>query len=212
MISFDVKDNYTVNDLLAIMTILRGPDGCPWDKEQNHSTIRMNMLEEAYEAAEAIDLNNDTMLCEELGDVLLQVVFHSQMAKERGAFDFNGVCDGICKKLIERHPHIFGDVKADTSEQVLTNWAQIKKQEKGQRSTADVMNGVAKSLPALMRGQKVAKAAVKAGIEQRPEVGDNAADKVCALLWDAVKLSYASGLDAEEEFTKFINAYIEKQK
>ena len=169
MVRFEEKSNYTIGDLLEIMRILRSPEGCPWDREQTHATIKKNMIEEAYEAADAIEQNDSAELCEELGDVLLQIVFHAQMANEIGEFDFNQVCDGICKKLILRHPHVFSSVKADTSEKVLDNWAEIKKAEKGQADTADVMNAVARSLPALMRGQKIVKAAVKGGILETAE-------------------------------------------
>ena len=111
MVNFVYKRRYGYEDLLSIMHILRSDGGCPWDREQDHHTIRQNMLEEAYEAAEAIDCGDAGMLCEELGDVLLQVVFHAQMEKEAGGFTMDDVADGICKKLIVRHPHIFGDTK-----------------------------------------------------------------------------------------------------
>ena len=129
-VDFEFKDAYTVSDLLRIMEILRAPGGCPWDREQDHLSIRSNFIEETYEVVEAIDNGDSDALREELGDVLLQVVFHTQMEKEKGVFDFDGVADGICKKLIERHPHVFGNVKVDGAEEVLTNWDKIKRASK----------------------------------------------------------------------------------
>jgi len=212
LVRFEEKSDYTIDDLIEIMRILRSPEGCPWDREQTHATIKKNMIEEAYEAVEAIEQNDSAELCEELGDVLLQIVFHAQMAKESGEFDFDKVCDGICKKLILRHPHVFGEVKADTADKVLDNWAEIKKAEKGQADTADVMNAVARSLPALMRGQKIAKAAVKGGILEPAETKPEAKDKISALIWEAVRLAVAEKLDAEEVFTDFLNDYISRER
>ena len=156
------KSKYNIGDLLEIMKHLRSDDGCPWDREQNHKSIRGNMLEESYEVCDAIDNDDDTALCEELGDVLLQVVFHSQMASEEDSFDFDDVADGICKKLIIRHPHVFGDVAVSGSEEVLSNWETIKNREKGQASVIDTLKSVPKAFPALMRAQKLCKRAAKA--------------------------------------------------
>lgn len=130
MREFINKQKYNFNDLCEIMSILRGENGCPWDKIQTHKSIRKNLIEETYEVVEAIDNNDYTLLCEELGDLMLQVVFHARMASEEEHFDINDVCDGICKKLIVRHPHIFADVKADTPDVVLKNWEEIKKSTK----------------------------------------------------------------------------------
>ena len=165
MVNFKDKTKYDFEDMLEIMRILRGENGCPWDREQTHESIRKNFIEEVYEACEAIDLKNDAMLCEELGDVLQQVVFHSQIAAEEGRFDIGDVCDGVCKKLVLRHPHIFGDVVAETSEQVLKNWDDIKMVEKNQRTYGDTINQVAKSLPALVYAEKVKKKKKKAGFD-----------------------------------------------
>lgn len=162
---FEFKENYNVDDLVKIMEILRGEDGCPWDKEQTHDTIRNNFLEEVYEVCDAIDRQNLTDMKEELGDVLLQIVFHTQIEKEQGGFDLSEVADGVCKKLILRHPHIFGDVKADTSEKVLDNWDKIKMEEKGQQSYTDTLKSVPKAFPALMRAAKVQKRASKANFD-----------------------------------------------
>ncbi|MCL1880787.1 MAG: nucleoside triphosphate pyrophosphohydrolase [Oscillospiraceae bacterium] len=154
---------YSLEDLLAIMKRLR--KDCPWDKEQTHSSIRVNVIEEAYEVAEAIDNTSPTHLCEELGDLLLQVVFHAQIASETMAFDFNDVCHGICEKLILRHPHIFSDTRADTTTEVLQNWETIKAESKGEQTATARINSVPKTLPALMRGQKVGKRAGDSGFD-----------------------------------------------
>jgi len=167
MVEYTQKDYYNIHDLQEIVKLLRSPDGCPWDKEQNHTSIRNDFLEEAYEAVEAIDLLDMAMMREELGDVLLQVVFHCTLAEEEKAFDFDAVCDEICKKLIIRHPHVFGNVIAEDTETVLNNWDNIKKETKHQETYADTLNAVAKSLPALSRAQKVGKRAKKAGMDFR---------------------------------------------
>lgn len=162
-VDFLTKASYTAQDLVHIMEILRGENGCPWDMEQDHHTIRNNLIEETYEAIEAIDTEDSVLLKEELGDVLLQVVFHSRMEQEQGRFGFDEVCDGICRKLIHRHPHIFGNVIANSSEEVLNNWDAIKKQEKQQETAASTLSAVSPALPALMRSCKVSKRAAKAG-------------------------------------------------
>ena len=129
------KKNYKFDDLCLIMEILRGEGGCPWDTEQTHESIRKNLIEETYEVIEAIDTKNTALLREELGDVMLQVVFHTQMEKEIGSFDIDDVANDVCVKLIHRHPHIFGDVKVDTAAEVLSNWEEIKNIE----GTADTV-------------------------------------------------------------------------
>ena len=157
------KENYKFEDLCAIMEILRSENGCPWDKEQDHKSIRNNLLEETYEAVEGIDKADSEILKEELGDVLLQVVFHARIAQEEKEFDIDDVADGVCKKLILRHPHIFGDVTADTSEQVLENWDEIKKTEKHQKSATDTLRSVSVAMPSLMRAGKLQSKAAKVG-------------------------------------------------
>lgn len=133
---FQAKEKYSVSDLISIMALLRGEGGCPWDREQDHLTIRKNLIEEAYEVVEAIDAGDPEMLREELGDLLLQVVFHSRISEEEGDFSIEEVADGICRKLIHRHPHIFSDVVVKDSGEVLENWDAIKKQEKGQKTAS----------------------------------------------------------------------------
>lgn len=223
------KEQYEIEDLLKIMQILRGENGCPWDREQTHASIRQNLLEEAYEAADAIDTRDTAALCEELGDVLLQVVFHCEMERERGSFDFSAVADGVCKKLILRHPHIFGDVKADTADEVLKNWDRIKKEEKGQASFTDTMKSVPRAFPALMRAQKVQKRASRAGFdwadpagaldkvdEERAELAEAAAgsdpartaEEAGDLLFAAVNAVRLSGVDAEEALAAATDKFI----
>lgn len=165
MVDFQQKNNYSIDDLITIVKLLRSDDGCPWDREQTHRSIRNDFLEETCEAIEAIDLGDSELLREELGDVLLQVVFHCRIEEENSSFSFDDVCDEICKKLIIRHPHVFGSVNADNTEQVLKNWDAIKMKTKGQETYTDTLKSVASTLPALMRAQKVGKRAMRAGMD-----------------------------------------------
>ena len=160
------KNEHKIGDLVDIMRILRSEGGCPWDREQTHETIRKNLIEETYEVVEAIDNEDMPLMREELGDLLLQVVFHAQIAKENGYFDFDDVCNDVCKKLIIRHPHIFADVEADTSEKVLENWDKIKMKEKQQKTPVETMDSVSRALPSLMRAEKLAGKAAKAGLDK----------------------------------------------
>ena len=228
---FEFKDKYSVDDLLKIMTVLRAPGGCPWDAEQNHKSIRSNFIEEVYEAIEAIDTDDSALLCEELGDVLLQVVFHTQMEKEAGRFDFDDVADGICKKLIVRHPHVFGDVKVNNSDDVLVNWDEIKKQTKSQKTQTDAIKSVSPALPALMRSAKVQKKAAKVGfdwdnvqgaIEKLEEEiaelkkavasGDvqNQAEELGDVLFSAVNVSRFLDVEPEEALTRSTEKFISR--
>lgn len=149
--------------LIAVIAKLRAPDGCQWDKEQTHQTLRPNMIEEAYEAVDAIDDNDMTHLKEELGDVLLQVILHSQIAQEEGAFTIEDVAKGIKDKLIHRHPHVFGNTKVNSTKDILENWEKLKQEEKKHRKSA--MDGISKAQSALMSAQKISKNAVKTGFE-----------------------------------------------
>ncbi len=164
------QEKYNFDDLLKIMKTLRGENGCPWDKEQDHKSIKYNLIEEAYETLEGIESGNRDILVEELGDLLLQVVFHAQIGQDNDEFSIDDVTDGICRKLILRHPHIFSDAEADTSDEVLDNWFKIKKEEKGFETYTDVLNGVSNYFPALIRSQKVQKSAAKVGFDwDKPE-------------------------------------------
>ena len=164
MVDFQCKTRYTWEDLVEIVRLLRGPGGCPWDAEQTHSSIRRNFLEETYEALDAIDRDDPQDLCEELGDVLMQVAMHAQMEAERGRFTMEDVVDGVAQKLVYRHPHVFGGgMTADNSQEVLVNWEILKRREKGQRSTADAIEAVPHTLPALWRAEKIQSKTAKAG-------------------------------------------------
>ena len=153
------KEHYNVDDLVDVVSVLRSEEGCPWDREQDHKSIRKDLIEETYEVIEAIDTEDPVLLREELGDVLLQVVFHAQIEDESGRFDMNDVANDICVKLIHRHPHVFGSVEADTSEKVLVNWERIKSEEKERKTVTDKLRAIPPMLPALMRAEKVGKKA-----------------------------------------------------
>ena len=231
MVEFEQKPQYTIADLQEIVRLLRSPEGCPWDKEQTHTSIRNDFLEEAYEAVEAIDLLDMPLMREELGDVLLQVVFHCSLAEEEQQFDFAAVCDEICKKLIVRHPHVFGDVHAADTDTVLKNWDAIKKETKGQETYADTLRSVAKSLPALTRAQKIGKRAARAGMDfedaaaafdcvraERAELqaaiteGDKAMmeEELGDLLFSCVNTARHLGIDAEEALTRATEKFTER--
>lgn len=159
------RSRYDFQDLLHIMDRLRAPDGCPWDKEQTHESLRPYLLEEAYEAVGAMTDGDMDHVADELGDVLLQVVFHAKIGSQHGAFDIGDVTTAICRKMISRHAHIFGDVKCETAEDVLVSWDNLKRKERGLTSQAAVMADVPKHLPALMRAQKVQQKAKQVGFD-----------------------------------------------
>ncbi|MDE6133911.1 MAG: MazG family protein, partial [Oscillospiraceae bacterium] len=144
---FKFKERYDIGDMLEIMRILRSENGCPWDREQTHKSIRKDFLEEVYEVVEAIDLEDTALLREELGDVLLQVVFHSRIEEEKNSFDFGDVVNEVCQKLVTRHPHVFGNVAAETSEEVLKNWNNIKQETKRQETYSETLESVCTALP-----------------------------------------------------------------
>ena len=150
-------------ELVEVIARLRAKNGCQWDREQTHSTLRPNMIEEAYEAVDAIDDNDLKHLQEELGDVLLQVLLHSQIASEEGAFSIEDVSRELKEKLIHRHPHVFGNVKVNSTDDILNNWDKLKAEEKTHRKSA--MDGISKAQSALMSAQKISKRAVKTGFE-----------------------------------------------
>jgi tetrapyrrole methylase family protein/MazG family protein len=156
----------SIDKLVEVMAQLRSDQGCPWDREQTHQTLKQFLLEESYEVLEAIDAGDDAELCKELGDVLLQVVFHAQIANEEGRFNVDDVCRAVVDKLIHRHPHVFGDVEVDGADEVVTNWERIKRAERsGADTTASVLDGVPKLLPALLRAQRVQEKASRVGFD-----------------------------------------------
>ncbi len=237
MVEFDFKEKYGFDDLLRIMEILRAPGGCPWDREQTHASIKQSFIEETYEVIEAINKDDKVLLCEELGDVLLQVAFHAQMEKEAGVFDMSNVCDGICKKLIERHPHVFGEVQVASSAEVLDNWDTIKRKSKQQATQGEAMQKIPLELPALMRAQKLQSKAKKAGFDwddvsgaydalqkeitelrQAQAEGDGAKmqDELGDVLFSAVNIARFLDVDAEQALMgandKFMTRYLLVEK
>lgn len=176
-----------LKELVEVIARLRAPDGCQWDREQTHRSLRPNMLEEAYEAVDAMDNNDMKHLQEELGDVLLQVILHSQIASEENAFSIEDVARGIKDKIIHRHPHVFGDVKVNSTKDILDNWEKLKAEEKKHRKSA--MDGISKSQSALMSAQKISKKAVKQGFEWPDE----------ASLYDCIKSEFKEFKEAKDE-------------
>ena len=224
-----MAENYSMEDLLKIMQMLRGPGGCPWDRAQTHQSIRANMLEEAYEAADAIDRMDMDNLKEELGDVLLQVVFHASMAQEAGQFTFDDVVDGVCQKLVYRHPHVFGAAEAGGPEGALSAWDAQKRAEKGQKTAADALDSVARALPGLTRAAKLQSKAAKAGFDWKDispamdklseeleefrravEEDSNAEEELGDLLFAAVKAGRFAGVDGETALQKACEKFIRR--
>lgn len=229
MVDFQYMERYDIQDLRRIMALLRAPGGCPWDREQTHESIRRNMLEEAYEVVEAIDEKDPEHLKEELGDVLLQVVFHAQMAREEGLFTFDDVVDGVAQKMVFRHPHVFGQAHADDSAQALDTWDAQKREEKDQRTASDTLKAVARSLPALIRAEKIQSKAAKAGFDwpdpapaldklaeeadelRRAAQGDgDPEEELGDLLFAAVKTGRFLGLDSEQALTRACDKFIRR--
>ena len=222
------KESYDCNDLIKIVGILRSPEGCPWDRAQDHHTIRNNFLEEAYEAVEAIDRDDSILLREELGDVLLQIALHSQMEAEQNHFGFNDVCTGICRKMIGRHPHIFGSEYAANAAEAAQNWEQQKRKEKGLYSLEDRLRQGSGALPALMRAQKLISRAAASGCFEDPNDGmlrnclEDAllADETDAQSWSRLLFLVCErmerlGISAEEalsrESDRMIECFLEMQ-
>lgn len=232
-VEFEIKDNYDINDFLRLITVLRSPGGCPWDRKQTHESIKKNFIEETYEVVEAINKADAQSLREELGDVLLQVAMHSEMESEKGSFDFNDVVNDICKKLVLRHPHVFGDVAAQSSDEALQSWDQVKLKTKGMKKQSEAIIKVPREFPALMRAQKVQEKAAKAGfdwdnvngaVEKLHEeideletalaagVGKDIEKEFGDVLFSCVNVSRFIGADSEEALTastdKFIKRYL----
>ena len=222
------RERYSFDDLCEIMTILRGEGGCPWDREQTHESIRNSFIEETYEAVEGIDNGDMALLREELGDVMLQVVFHSEMERERGVFDIGDVITDECKKLISRHPHIFGEAKAETSSDVLDAWDKIKAEEKKRRTTTQKLRSIPGSLPALMRADKLGEISKKVGFdfgsaaeayskisEETGEVGelidggdaDRLEEEIGDLLLAVVNTARMCGIDSERALSRACDKY-----
>ncbi len=210
-------------DLVEIMALLRSPRGCPWDREQDHRSLRRCLLEEAYEVLEAVDRDDPEALCQELGDLLLQVVFHAQLAAEAGQFDIGDVIQGLHDKLVERHPHVFGDKTIETAEGVIEEWESLKRQQR-QQSPAEQMADVPRALPALARAQMVLRRAARAGAGQTTEqararleqaakalqVGHQPQESLGELLLAAVDLARLSGVEAEQALRERVDRLAEE--
>lgn len=190
-----------LRELLRIMARLRSPTGCPWDREQDHRSIRLHAVEEAYELVDAIEAGDDQEMLEELGDLLLQVVFHAQLARERGAFDFEQVCRRIVSKLIHRHPHVFGERRLHSAEAVLAQWEQLKRAEKAgtRQERSSALDGIPRHLPALMRATELVKKARRAGLLSPPRRARRRLTKAALArrLFELTELAQARGWSAE---------------
>ena len=218
MITYPQKEHYTLEDFRAIVAILRHPGGCPWDQAQTHQSIRRNLLEETYELLEGIDNEDVELMKEELGDVMMQVLFHASIEEDEGHFDIEDVADHACRKLIFRHPHVFGEAKVECVEQELSIWDDLKRQEKHHTSYTDTLDAVARTLPATWRAEKLQKKAAKAGFDwpdvsgqlakAEEELGevkealsqgnqDHIFEEVGDLLFAAVNLARSAGVDPE---------------
>ncbi|HOO25152.1 MAG TPA: nucleoside triphosphate pyrophosphohydrolase [Clostridiales bacterium] len=228
---FEYKENYKFYDLVKIISVLRSPGGCPWDAEQTHESIRKNLIEETYELVEAINMADPDMMKEELGDLMMQVVFHAGISADKGGFDIDDVADEVCKKLIVRHPHVFSDVKVSGVGDVLNNWDKIKQKTKGQKSISETMLSVPRELPALMRSSKVQKRAAGVGFdwpdawdafekleEEVSELknaleadnNDSIVDELGDVIFSAVNVARLKGLDAEEVLTAATEKFIDR--
>ena len=226
-----IKESFGFEDLREIMEYLRRPEeGCPWDAAQTHASIRKNFLEEAYEVCEAIDRKDNVLMCEELGDTLFQVVFHTRIAEEEGAFTMDDVTTGICKKMIERHPHVFGQhEKLEKPEDTYNVWDAVKAQEKSQKTYTDAMNDVAKTLPALMYAEKVQGRAKKSGFdwpavsgamdkvrEEAAELqecidrGEDIQEELGDLLFAAVNVARMQDVDPEEALLRATQKFMRR--
>jgi len=230
-----MEKKYTFDELIQIIEKLRSKDGCPWDREQTHKSLKNCMIEEAYEVVEAIDIYDKSKdyqnLCEELGDVLLQVVLHSQIGKEEGSFQIEDVITGICEKMIRRHPHVFQNTQVQTTEDVLKNWEDIKKEEKKEENVSQAMLSVPKALPANIRAEKIQKKAAKVGfdfinyeealekvyeelneLEMARKLGLKAHinEEFGDLMFSVVNLSRFLKLNAENYLTNATNKFINK--
>ncbi len=225
-VPYPEKERYTVDDLVKIVAILRSPEGCPWDKVQTHESIRSNMLEEAYEAIEAINQQDTAHLKEELGDVLLQVAFHSQMEAERSTFSFEDVADGVCRKMLTRHPHVFGELTAADPTQALKTWDAVKRQTAGDKKQSHLLDSVPRALPALMRSEKVQNRAARVGYDHADVAaalaeldaaregltGENGEQALGRLLLAASAVARLNKWDAEQALTDETDAFIARFK
>lgn len=220
---FKNKEKYTTEDIAELVEILRSEQGCAWDREQTQQSIRSGIIEETYEFIEGLDTGDNELMCEELGDVMFQIFFHAQIAKENKNFDINDVADGICKKMVLRHPHVFGDIKVKDSAEVLQNWDNIKKNEKSRESLEKQLNSVSKALPSLIRAEKLLSRYKKEGgyvekdctklikllKEKVNSLGDNVNENnIGELLFLIANISYASDINSDEALYRENDRYI----
>ena len=211
--SLSQKEHFTFDDLCDITTLLRGDGGCPWDREQTHESIRRCMIEEAYEVVEAIDNRDPVLLCEELGDVLFQIVFHTDIERESDRFKIGDVIDGICRKMIRRHPHVFGAGSAIDGRDALSQWEAIKTEEKQRKTLSSRLRAIPPMMPALLRAQKVNEK-IGTSLADADEIGtllrgqaqafanQPNADIMGELLFSISKFAAATGLDAEKALSE----------
>ena len=206
------EERYTFEELYHIIELLRSPEGCPWDRAQTHQSLVKPMIEEAYEVVDAIQKDRPDKLCEELGDVLLQVIFHTILAREEGNFTFEDVTDRCARKMLFRHSHVFGSAVADTTGEALANWESRKLEEKGFSSLRQDLEDIPAVLPALMRAQKVAKKIRKVeGVSENP-VGELATEqKIGEMLYQICKQADLSGVDAELALYRYLEGVIENE-
>lgn len=197
--SFKNQEHYSYEDAVELIAFLRDPEGCPWDRVQTHASVRRGVIEEAYEVAEAIDRQDDAMMIEELGDLLMQVLFHARIAEQEGRFSMQEIYDRLCKKLIFRHPNLFegGDI---------VDWQELKRREKGQQTLSEELEGIAKTLPALTRAEKIAGKLGAEGknLTQAAEKFDEnpSAENLGALLFEAASMAKKHKIDPEEALTR----------
>lgn len=236
-VDFEIKDKYNFDDLIDIITALRSPEGCPWDREQTHESIKSNFIEETYEVIEAINQGSTVGLREELGDVLMQIALHCEMESEKDSFNAYDVVDDLVKKLVYRHPHVFGENKAKSVGEALVSWDDAKAKEKGIKSHSQSMLRVPRELPALMRAQKIQHKAAKVGFDWESVDGafdklneeinelkmamlggksEEIADEFGDVLFSCVNISRFINVDSEEALTgatdKFMNRFIEVER
>ena len=223
------KKVYDIEDLVTIVELLRLPGGCPWDMEQTHESLRRDMIEETYEVIEAIDNGDPALLREELGDALLQIVMHARIEEEQGRATFGEIAGDVCQKMIHRHPHVFGDVKAESVGDVLANWESIKSEEKSRNTVTDKLRAIPRQFPALMRAAKVGKksgamdfpdalAALDKLNEESDEVRqalqdgtqEELAEEIGDLLFSVANLARKAGVDPEEALTRATDKFISR--
>lgn len=199
-------------DFCKIVEKLRASDGCPWDREQTHQTLAKHLLEEAYEAADAIEEGDSEKIADELGDVLLQIVMHAQIGSEEGTFTIDDITDAVSRKMIERHPHVFGNVSVKNSEEVLDNWEEIKKAQRGQKTVYEAMQSVTRSLPALTRATKIIGKAVKGNLYSVEHCETVKEETIGEKLFEICALAYKNGIDPEAQLALFTKKFIKNFK